>query len=341
MWTVTKDSLTVHRLAGRDRLGALATSFAAAVREASPDSRPSGEALYRALFGELEPEIQRKGRWLLALDGALFGVPFSALPAGKTGAETQAERRVIEVIPAAALWSNGRDATSPSGAGDGLLAGIGDAIYNDADPRRPPARQRAAAPLQLISYGELSRLVAAGPELEICARSWTGSHFILQGKAASREGLASALARNPSVVHFAAHFVESRGPGKPAAIVLSIDSNGRPEILEPAEIARWRVNARLIALSGCHSSAAAVLPGSGPLGLTRAWIAAGAGSVLASYWDVPDDAGPFFAAFYRELSRSGETPAAALRAAQREMIQAGGWRANPRYWAAWFVMGKE
>ena len=116
---------------------------------------------------------------------------------------------------------------------------------------------------------------------------------------------------------------------------------GKPETLDPAEIASWRVNADLVALSGCHSSAGAVLPGSGLLGLTRAWLAAGARGVLASHWPVPDDGGPLFAAFYRNLGRLGQNPAAALRAAQIEMAAAGGWRANPRYWAAYFVMGKE
>jgi CHAT domain-containing protein len=158
--------------------------------------------------------------------------------------------------------------------------------------------------------------------------------------APSRAGLAAALARDPSVIHFATHFVEL-GPVPHTAIVLSVNSNGQAETLEPAEIARWRVNSGLVALSGCHSSAGAVLPGSGLLGLTRAWLAAGAHNVLASHWDVPDDSGPLFAAFYRYLGQQGQTPASALRASQIEMAESGGWRANPRYWAAYFVMGKE
>ena len=123
--------------------------------------------------------------------------------------------------------------------------------------------------------------------------------------------------------------------------MLSLNSSGRAESLDPAEISRWRVDARLVVLSGCYSSAGAVLPGSGLLGLTRAWLAAGAHNVLASHWDVPDDGGPLFAAFYRNLGQTGSTPASALRAAQMEMVASGGWRANPRYWAAYFVMGKE
>ena len=31
----------------------------------------------------------------------------------------------------------------------------------------------------------------------------------------------------------------------------------------------------------------------------------------------------------------------ALRAAQTEMIRSGGWRARPRYWGAYFVVGNQ
>jgi CHAT domain-containing protein len=195
--------------------------------------------------------------------------------------------------------------------------------------------------LQLVSLAALPRLVSSASELDVSARAWNGAHVLLEGSSASRAALAASLALNPAVIHFATHFVESPGPNPHAAIVLSLNSNGEAETLEPAEIAGWRVNAGLVVLSGCNSSAGAVLPGSGRLGLTRAWLAAGAHKVLASHWEVPDDSGPLFAAFYRHLGALGQTPSSALRSAQMEMAESGSWRANPRYWAAYFVMGKE
>jgi CHAT domain-containing protein len=333
MWAVARNRIAVYPLPTRKEIQARTAAFSEAVQSSSPGIRGAGESLYAALFGPLGPEFLTKNRWLLALDDALFQIPFAALPAGDS--LSMAERRVIEVVPGAALWTNRPPRSVP-----GLFLGVGDPVYNPADPRRPRTARRHSQ-LQLVSFSALPRLVGSASELDVSARAWNGGHELLEGQDASRAALAAGLARNPSVIHFATHFVESPGRNPHGAIVLSLNGNGEPETLDPAEIASWRMNADLVALSGCHSSAGAVLPGSGLLGLTRAWLAAGAHGVLASHWPVPDDGGPLFAAFYRNLGRLHQNPAAALRAAQVEMAAAGGWRAAPRYWAAYFVMGKE
>jgi CHAT domain-containing protein len=78
------------------------------------------------------------------------------------------------------------------------------------------------------------------------------------------------------------------------------------------------------------------------LGLTRAWLMAGAHSVIGSSWATTDESGALFGALYRNLSEGrGSSPAAALRAAQLEMIRSGGWRAKTGYWGAYFVVGSQ
>jgi CHAT domain-containing protein len=165
------------------------------------------------------------------------------------------------------------------------------------------------------------------------------------------------MRRNPAVIHFATHFVASDESSRYLAfggqrarsragtidlIALSLNQAGETELLTAPEIAQWTVRADLVTLSGCHSAAGAALPGAGLLGLTRAWLAAGARSVVGSLWDIPDDSGALFAALYRNLSaqRSADS-ALALDSAQREMIHNGGWMAQPRYWGAYFVVANE
>jgi CHAT domain-containing protein len=110
--------------------------------------------------------------------------------------------------------------------------------------------------------------------------------------------------------------------------------------LPPQEIAGWRIGAELVVMSGCHSAGAPAMPGTGLLGLTRAWLAAGAHTVIASNWATPDENGSLFRSLYGHLgSDAGDGPSAALRAAQLDMVHAGDWRAQPRYWAAYFVVG--
>jgi CHAT domain-containing protein len=188
----------------------------------------------------------------------------------------------------------------------------------------------------------LPRLVGSGAELEACARSWSGERVLLKGAYASREGLAEQLRRNPAVVHLATHVLESSERPSYGLIALSLTPRRESELLPPYEIAGWRTNAGLVVLSGCHSAEGAQLPGTGLLGLTRAWLMAGAHSVIGSNWDTPDESGALFGALYRNLSgeRRG-SPAAALRAAQLEMIRSGGWRAKPSYWGAYFVVGSQ
>jgi len=95
-----------------------------------------------------------------------------------------------------------------------------------------------------------------------------------------------------------------------------------------------------VVLSGCHSAAGAVLPGTGLLGLSRAFLAAGARAVVSSRWSTPDDDGALFAAFYANLGVGNRMDAGrALRAAQLAMLRSGGRRARPRYWSAYFLVG--
>jgi CHAT domain-containing protein len=114
-------------------------------------------------------------------------------------------------------------------------------------------------------------------------------------------------------------------------------------LLTPAEIASWRFDLGLITLSGCASaSPSAARSGSGLLGLTRAWLAAGARHVIATRWNIPDESGALFASLYRNLGAAPDAgPAQSLRFAQMEMLRSGGWQSQPRYWGAYFVIGKD
>jgi CHAT domain-containing protein len=76
------------------------------------------------------------------------------------------------------------------------------------------------------------------------------------------------------------------------------------------------------------------------MGLTRAWLMAGARAVVATEWQTPDDIGVFFQRFYRHLGGSAAgDPATALAEAQRETIRSRDWRSQPGFWAAYFTLG--
>ena len=187
----------------------------------------------------------------------------------------------------------------------------------------------------------LPRLVASSAEVEACARAWNGEYVLLRGATVSRQKLAEQLAQSPAAIHFATHFLASSDRVS-AIIPLGFSDGTGGEVLSAQEISHWRTHTGVIVLSGCHSAAGATLPGSGLLGLTRAWLTAGAQSVVASRWPTADDDGALFQAFYHDLHTNGGRGAAeALRAAQMKMLRSGGWRGRPGYWGAYFVVGNE
>jgi CHAT domain-containing protein len=329
LWAVDSRELALYELPPRDQIARQVREASAAIRQGRTDSG----ALARTLFGQLSGRYRTKSRWLLALESTLFSAPLAALT-DSAGAPLAASH-VIQIIPGAGYFAeaHSREATHSTG----LFLGIGDPIYNTADNRLPrSSRHPRQQPLML------PRLVASGAEIEQAALSWNGEHLLLEGADASRENLRVRLGLNPAVVHIATHFVAANQGPSSGQIALSLTPRLENELLTPSEIAEWHTRTGLVVLSGCSSGLGAALPGTGLLGLTRAWLTAGAGAVIASNWPTPDDNGALFAALYRNLSRNPEIGAAdALRQAQLDMLRSGTWRANPRYWGAYFAMGAQ
>jgi CHAT domain-containing protein/predicted negative regulator of RcsB-dependent stress response len=361
LWAVDRDGMVLYRLPPQDELQRKTAAALEPIRQDKPGGEAASAGLYDGLFGGVAPRFLGKARWILSLDKSLFDVPFAALVERVSGRPAYvAERHVIQITPGAGYWVDAM-ARRGSASSSGRFLGIGDPIYNAADSRLPsrsagrfrwarwlrPNVVSAATPATL----SLPRLPASAGELDSCARAWGGPSTLLEGAWAARAELAAALNRDPEIIHFATHFLESSAPQRERAgaaggayglIALSLDGQGETELLTPIEIAHWRTRAELVVLSGCHSDAGRVLPGAGLLGLTRAWLTAGARSVAGSRWDTPDESGALFAALYRELrSQPTPDPALALASAQREMIRSGGWRARPRYWGAYFMVGNE
>jgi len=81
------------------------------------------------------------------------------------------------------------------------------------------------------------------------------------------------------------------------------------------------------------------MKGEGLVGLSRAFMYAGAPRVVASLWQVDDFAtAELMKRFYRGVLVDRLRPAAALAAAQREMRRHARWR-SPYYWAGFTVIG--
>ena len=202
--------------------------------------------------------------------------------------------------------------------------------------REKAARPRSG-PLVGIGNPDLGRsaLDLAYAEQEVASlRARFPAATLLLGAEATR-GRVRLLAPGARVLHFATHAeLDDRDPlGSAILLAPSDGTNGR---LEVHEIYGWSLAAELVVLSACETALGPVSEGDELVGLARAFIYAGAPSVVATLWQVDDRASAalmdrFYAGF-----ATGATKAHALRAAQFEALRELG---DPFFWAAYQLTG--
>ena len=353
VWVIGREGFEFHRLPARADIAENVRVFVNAVRESSPQAVTMGSRLYSQLFDGCSRRLLDKPEWIVAPDGPLFDMPFAALVEGsKSQPGTPlyvVEHHAVQVIPGiSALFG------ATNSDWDGPVVALGDPIYNRADPRlsaRPGLGNRADnGPSDSSSFVprlELARLVGSGREIESCAKIWRSQGIepiLLKGAAANKESLSEALRRNPAVLHIATHILFPPQYSGLGLVALALQQGGEMELLSATEIASMRVKLGLVILNGCSSARAPILPGAGLMGLTRAWLAAGARAVIATRWAVADqDDGELFSSFYQQLQASHgfqerKSFAQVLQQAQLTELHSGGQRANPAHWAAYFCV---
>jgi CHAT domain-containing protein len=121
----------------------------------------------------------------------------------------------------------------------------------------------------------------------------------------------------------------------------SAPSNASPDsalvtALELAGLNLW--GTQLVVLSACDTGRGDVKMGQGVYGLRRAFIVAGAETVVTSLWKVDDEVtSALMEAYYRNLL-AGQGRAAAMREAMRALRQT---RPHPHSWAPFIVLGRD
>lgn len=286
----------------------------------------------RALASALLPPrvLARRGRLYLAPDGRLRYLPFELLEV-PASSEILLDRQTTIYLPSASslvrLRHRAEDGWEP---GRRLLA------YGDPLPPVDDSGTRLPGELLRRRF-TLLPLVAASAELEAIAAQLGGSHLIRRREAATESAFRADVAGGARVVHLATHTVVDDGLGVGAAVLLTA-AGGDDGLLHPDEIAGLDYRADLTVLAACSTALGSTGDGRGMGSLTGAFLAAGSSAVLATLWDVGDQAtAVFMQQLYYELGR-GRPPAEALRLAKARLRGDERWQ-HPGLWSAYVLVG--
>jgi len=269
--------------------------------------RRSGEDFYAMLIAPIAKEIAGKKRLVIVPGGPLARLPFHLLvdPDGRY----LIERFGIGYAQSATVL---RFCLARNRKVDGRILAVANPALNDPAFSLQFAEEEARA-IQAL-YPEQCQLLAG-------VRA-TVSNFL-------------GAAPNAGILHFACHGIQDSSDAMQSFLALAPDagSDGR---LTTREIFDLDIHAGLVTLSACETGEGLLSPGQVELvGMIRAWMFAGAPSVVASLWKLDDRAtSELMAEFYKNLKTMGR--AEALQRAQIEMMKK---YKNPYYWGAFVLYG--
>jgi CHAT domain-containing protein len=326
----------------------------------------------------LEPVAARLGtkRLVIVADGALQYLPFAVLPVSKTSAtaEKSSLRPLIidhEIVslPSASVLSVLRRELAGRGRANRMAAVLADPVFDPDDERvkmslastksasgkqtqqalTSPATssqlKRALRSVRGVDDGiNLRRLFFSREEAEaILSVTPEQSDLKALDFRANRKLAMSDELSQYRIIHFSTHgLLDSRHPELSGLVFSLVDETGRPEegFLRLHEIYNLKLNADLVVLSACQTGLGKEVRGEGLIGLTRGFMYAGAPRVMASLWQVDDAAtAALMKRFYQNMLQEKLPPAAALRAAQIEMLKRRHWQ-SPYYWGAFVLQGE-
>jgi CHAT domain-containing protein len=305
--------------------------------------RKQAGALFAMLFGGLARHIEPGQRLMVVPDGLLHYLPFEALI---RNGRYLIEDHEIGYNPSASMLGLWQDSKSKPGGDKMELLAVGDP---DFDPKAAALRGKrsrygsSSAPRQSIGARvlRLGSLPRTRDEVQYIASLFPADRRrVLLGKQSTE----SAIKREPlgryRHLHFATHsLIDEEFPWR-SAIVLGLDGDAEEDgFLDVNEITRLNLDCDLVVVSACQTGRGRLLTGEGVVGLSRAFLQAGARSVVVSLWNVSDiSTGRFMKGFYRHLS-GGMSNAAALRQAKLQMLYSGKQTRHPNYWSSFVIVG--
>ncbi|NOX97479.1 MAG: CHAT domain-containing protein [Nitrospirae bacterium] len=321
---ITKDNFTIQKInISQEKLKEKITQFREAILQTSKSQRTLkleevkgrkpkisqekelSQELYNLLIKPVRPYIKTKIIYI-SPDNVLNYLPFQAL---QNKGRYLVEDYAIAYTPSASVLKFFLKNRRQNNNKERILA-FGNA--NLRDPR--------------------FKLVYAEKEVKKIARLFPQSRVFLGDEA--NEYTVKLLSGDYDILHFAIH--GQLNPEEPMLSCLRLSPDKENDgYLHVREIFDLNLNASLVVLSACDTALGELTLGNEVVGLTRAFLFAGASSVISTLWNIDDEETSILMTdFYKNLKTMSKVEA--LREAQVAMIK----RAKaPYYWAAFGLFG--
>jgi CHAT domain-containing protein len=318
----------------------------------------TGYALYSALFGSVQKDLDGVSELSVAATGDLLRFPLAALVTQSGVSASNGDYRKVPWLvrrvalgyfPSPRVYVNLRG-RSGSATGSEPYIGFGDF--------RPATQTQLAATFprdrcrdDFEALGGLEKLPNTKVEVTaIGQRLGVGPNAIVLGDAFTKARLEKPDLDQRRIVVLATHALLPEDlkcqPGP--SIVVSVPANApnaNSGLLSPGDIERLKLDADLIVLSACNTAGPSAKTGESLSGLARAFFRAGARGVMVTHWSIVSGAAIPLMINTFPAGRAALDTAQALRQAQLQMIDTAGSGSNPielsypNYWAAFALIG--
>jgi CHAT domain-containing protein len=331
----------------------------------------ASNALYKVVLEPAAGIIGEK-RVMVVADGALNYIPFEVLLKSSDSGDFSSLGYLIksnEVIyaPSASVVGAIKQQRSKSNSRAMLI--IADPVFNSNDARAKKATGTPSGDAEVRGLGiqgaladvagsnaattpnpqmeglPLSRLNGTRTEAEQIsklAKASGGQADVWLDLDANEENLGARDVSKYGIIHVATHGLLNAERPQFTGVVLSLVGNKTHDgFVRTDEVFNLRLGAPLVMLSACETGLGKEKRGEGVIGLTRAFMYAGAPTVGVSLWSVADKStADLMTDFYKRLLSTGEgtTSSSALRGAQLAMISGKKYSA-PFYWAPFVLVG--
>ncbi len=319
LWVLTAGKTSLVPLPASGELAALVKSY----RDSFTDPRDpleagnvDGKKLYATLIRPAEKLIAKDSRVVILPDGGLNSLNFETLIVSSPQVDEKAHYWIEDatVLTANSLSLLARSSTAaPPSAGNILV--MGEAL--SASPDFPPLPEAGK------EVGLLEKYFGESRRLELTGKNATATAF---------------LASQPekfSYLHFATHGTASQLRPLESAVILSPDKDSYK--LYARDVVQHPLKAYLVTISACNGAGTRTYAGEGLVGLSWAFLRAGAHNVIAGLWEVSNASTPQLMDELYKGIHEGEDPATALRKAKLTLLHSTGNYRKPFYWAPFLI----